>query len=326
MQRKKSVFVVGEHTENPSEGMQVITAATAEALEQNGFSVRRAEAGRPIKTVLLALALRPAAVVFTHGPGRGVLLCSVLLRFANCRCIIWIASRPDLGCVPRLLRNRRSAHLIVANPGDVQFKDYARDARVETRFIGIDTSRFQEFGPWPWPELSPTTSVLLHVGHVRTNRGLSLLREIQRKTADDAQVVVVVGSRFAPDPEELRQLLDAGVMVITGYVPQIGTMYRHAALYIWPVSDADGGAVDLPQSVLEALASGCPVVAVDFGALSHALGDADGVTITNRARFVEEVCSQTATASRARGSGLPEHLRLRQVVEVVAEEILEVVV
>ena len=105
--------------------------------------------------------------------------------------------------------------------------------------------------------------VLLHVGHISPKRNLDALLALRE--IPDAEVVLI-GSTSTPEDEGLRGRLDAGgVRVIREFVP-VEEYYRLADCYVFPVWD-DEGSVEMPLSVVEALASGIPVVSTPFGGL-----------------------------------------------------------
>ena len=117
--------------------------------------------------------------------------------------------------------------------------------------------------------------VLLHVGHVKTDRRLESLIYIARCQRYE---VVVVGSESLSAQGVLRSSLEAaGCRVYTQFVPDIQKIYQAADAYIFPVMPAvEGplfrpreavGSIDLPLSVLEAMACNIPVVTTRYDAL-----------------------------------------------------------
>ncbi len=110
--------------------------------------------------------------------------------------------------------------------------------------------------------------VLLHVGHL--NRGRNLLSMTKFKNDEDILPVVVGSTTVRPHSEIVNALKQAGVKVIHEYQENIEEFYQAADCYVFPIVDPRG-CVQIPLSVLEALACGVPTVATRFEGLPHFL-------------------------------------------------------
>lgn len=124
--------------------------------------------------------------------------------------------------------------------------------------------------------LAEAQRVVLHVGHILPNRNVQTLAALQRTLQGEAQVVVVGSSAFGVDVALVQALKDAGVVVITKYVERIAELYQMADCYVFPVRSAQGS-VEIPLSVLEAMACDLPVVSTPFGELPRLFPAGDGV-------------------------------------------------
>lgn len=133
--------------------------------------------------------------------------------------------------------------------------------------------------------IEPQSRVILHVGHLNRGRNVQALVPLQRP----GQQVVVVGSTSTSQDEELvQELIRAGVRVIREYVPDIAELYQLADCYVFPVR-GETSAIDLPLSVLEAMACDLPVVSTPFGGLA-ALGAGKGLCyVEDESRLGEAV-------------------------------------
>jgi len=278
---------VGEYRDRPAEGMQVVTTALVDGLRALGKEVDVMTPKTLMAWIPLLFLKRAAAVIFTHGPGPGTLLLSGLVKRISAAQIVWLAPRPAVSNASRfllrfahvdsILSSRRTAELdaVLAHSGGRHFPTVH----------GIDLSRFSAEpqraeaackggGGRPF---GPGKPVVLHVGHVKANRGLEQLAVLKEELKETAEVVVLGSPTFPPDEAVMRRLVDAGVQVLVGFVDDLAAWYRLAALYVFPADNDEGGAVDLPLSVLEARACGTPVVTTPYGSLPDVLSGCDGV-------------------------------------------------
>jgi len=145
---------------------------------------------------------------------------------------------------------------------------------------GVDTCRFSPASIDQKLEIRrrlgiPADSpVVLHVGHLAESRNVLLLAKVRQDLGCEA---IVVGSTSTPHNAEVKDLLEAsGVRVFDTYIEEIADIYRAVDCYLFPVHNS-GGAIEMPLSVLEAMACGIPVVSTPFGSLPDWLPPSSGV-------------------------------------------------
>jgi glycosyltransferase involved in cell wall biosynthesis len=317
-----SNYIVADYQPNPSEGMQVISKMLVDGIRAHGQQVTVIRPQMLMRELPRLIARRPERIVFTHGPGNGVVLASTVLRRLTRARIVWVATRPELATVPAWLKGRRTAHSIVCNRERPDLASVAPGAEMLQQFIGIDSARLNTSAPYidPWPEITSLgRPIALHVGHLRRSRGLDLLVDAKRALGDRLEIVVQGSPTFAPDPDVLEELETAGVHVRRGFVADLANLYRASDLYVFPARHEDAGAIELPLGVLEAVACAKPVLTNDFGVLKAALSGVDGVHISNPERFVSDlqaILDDPQGLSR-RPIGLPDHLHAARVMEAV---------
>lgn len=112
--------------------------------------------------------------------------------------------------------------------------------------------------------------VVLHVGHLQTGRGIGVLGQLSGTGA--CQVLLATSSSTEQEDGLRQQLQAAGVTIHSEYLPHIEELYQIADCYVFPVATTDN-AIEVPLSVLEALACDLPVVATRFGGLPDMFGD-----------------------------------------------------
>jgi len=178
------------------------------------------------------------------------------------------ATLAPLGCAPRLIRP------------------------------GIDLQRFCPLPPAERATLrqrygiAPEAYVLLHVGHLNRGRALQTLLPLQG--AAGQQVVIVGSSTTVQDATLVAELRAAGVLVIDQFVLDIAEVYQLADCYVFPAQSACSS-IDVPLSVLEAMACDLPVVSTRLDGLTRLFAAAPGL------RYVEAPDELPAAVAACRG-------------------------
>jgi len=113
--------------------------------------------------------------------------------------------------------------------------------------------------------LSNDKPMALHVGHLRRSRGLEPLADLARSGA--VNVVIIASTSTEPETGVVERLREAGVLVKREFLPHIERWYQAADVYVFPVVDLQGS-IEIPLTVLEAMACGTPVVTTPFGGLT----------------------------------------------------------
>lgn len=112
-------------------------------------------------------------------------------------------------------------------------------------------------------------NIVLHVGHIRKSRNISILKELQ---VNGFQVIVVGSTSMAFEKELANELSECGMIILSDYNPHVEELYQLSDLYVFPVWLPDA-AIEFPLSVLEAMACGIPVLTTRFGALTDVFNE-----------------------------------------------------
>jgi glycosyltransferase involved in cell wall biosynthesis len=115
--------------------------------------------------------------------------------------------------------------------------------------------------------------LVLHVGHINKNRNMQIMGEIQRM--EGFQAVVVGSTTYPEDVKLVKDLQRQGVITMTGYVDQIEEVYQCADCYLFPVF-SEGACIEVPLSVLEAMACNLPIVTTRYGGLAELICEGKG--------------------------------------------------
>jgi len=222
--------------------------------------------------------------------------CATLGSFVRGRALSWQCGAPlallalqvrEYGALARkampmlspeciLVQAQRTAQSLVALGDPVA-------GRVRTLPPAVDLDRFSPASDAERGELRERWGVpqeafvLLHVGHLNAGRGLRDLLMVSRRP--DEQLVVVGSSSTPHDPRLVAELRAQGVRVVDHAVDEIAEVYRLADCYLFPVR-GEVSSIDMPLSVLEAMACGLPVISRPFGALPQTFGEAPGIWFT----------------------------------------------
>jgi glycosyltransferase involved in cell wall biosynthesis len=115
--------------------------------------------------------------------------------------------------------------------------------------------------------------IALHVGHLNIRRNIDTLIPL----AELGYFVIVVGSTSTSHDDELKQsLARPGVRVFSDYIENVEELYQLADCYVFPVKNSTS-AIEIPLSVLEAMACNLPVVTTRFGGLPELFSEASGL-------------------------------------------------
>ncbi|MGB7902611.1 MAG: glycosyltransferase family 4 protein [Halobacteriota archaeon] len=159
-------------------------------------------------------------------------------------------------------------------------------------YSGVDLERFRPIAENDKQELKreygidPEKFVVLHVGSVRKWRNVSHLANIQKEP--DTQVVLVGRATTKNEKDVEQALRRIGMVVTDGYDPNIEKFYGLADCYVFPTTTVVGS-IDVPLSVLEAMAHNLPVVSTRFGGLPRMFGEGNGFFYSDTASFDQTI-------------------------------------
>jgi glycosyltransferase involved in cell wall biosynthesis len=158
--------------------------------------------------------------------------------------------------------------------------------------------------------------IALHIGHISARRNLKLLKRLK---LNGTRLAVVTSTSTLPDPGVREWLRRESVAVIDEYIEEIGEIYRLADCYLFPTLNVKG-AIEIPLSILEAMATNIPVVTTAFGGIPDLFAEGKGLFICGDEGQFARKFAQAMSLERASTRSLVENLTW----DSVAEEILDV--
>lgn len=159
---------------------------------------------------------------------------------------------------------------------------------------GVDTKRFvpvskhRKYQIRSKYELNQDKYVVLHVGSIKRGRNVGKLIPLQSSAC---QVLIVGRSSESHDEVLIRELRAAGCLVLNKYIAQVEEVYALADCYVFPVVYR-ANSIELPLSVLEAMACDLPIVSTSFCALPDYFKGVPGFNFVNSHLEITETVSR----------------------------------
>jgi len=288
------ICLVGDFSGNPDEGMKKVSLELSRRLIMHHEVLLVG----PRKILSRGLWRRvrvfsPDILHYAHGP---TIRSLVSLRFAKCLCgnkpkTVVSATRPYFSRLSRLLVPFVKPDLVLTQ--SLRFERFFETCGCNVSFLpnGVDVEKFrpvlgdEKLRLRRKYDVPPDKFTILHVGHIKANRNLEILERIPSHD-EDVQVIVVGGTSMPMDVKVKDSLERAGCTVWTQYFEDIEEIYQMADCFVFPTRDLVGdqlpteyneiGSIDLPLSVLEAMACNLPVLSTRFGALPRLFEPGDG--------------------------------------------------
>jgi glycosyltransferase involved in cell wall biosynthesis len=157
-------------------------------------------------------------------------------------------------------------------PNGVDIQQFVPITQEEKRAIrtkyGIEVSKF----------------LILHVGPIIQPRNVTTLETLQ----DEETQVLIIG-RNPYDRAVYRSLVAHGCLVWIKHFENIAEIYQISDCYVFPTSPLNTTAsIDIPLSVLEAMACNLPVITTKFGALPRLFGTGNGLFFVEKEEDIKK--------------------------------------
>jgi glycosyltransferase involved in cell wall biosynthesis len=262
---------------------------------------------------VIHIFLRPTLFVLCYA-----LLMKIL--FQRSMIVVSALQPPQISSLFSSLIKVASPHLFIVLSYSTKktLEDYSAKARVLP--CGVDREKFAPVGYDEKFSLRKKYSVpleayvTLHVGHATKGRNLEILRG---QVGNDILVIFVSSKSFSFEKELLEAMTQSGCRIFSEYLERIEEIYQLADCYVFPTQNANN-AVDLPLSVLEAMACDLPVITTRFGALPElfqeddSLHYFDGSSASLHAKIQNLRASQRTSSNREKVIGFDWKVAVRK--------------
>jgi glycosyltransferase involved in cell wall biosynthesis len=250
---------------------------TSGGLDDVEYAIRNLEANRLLLSAQLGVAIRrfrPQAIVYVPTA------CATVWSFARARVLSFYGQGARTALItlqPRLYTalgkwwiRRLSPDLVLAQSRRTAAVLEQLGCRTAILPPAIDVQRFRPASAAEKAALRAVygipaaATVVTHVGHLKGKRSLSRLASLQ--TARNYHMVVVGSSSTEQDEALKGALRGAGTTLIDTYIATIEDIYRLSDVYLF-LAEEHTAAIEVPLSVLEAMACNLPVICTPFGGL-----------------------------------------------------------
>jgi len=127
------------------------------------------------------------------------------------------------------------------------------------------------------------------VGSITSGRNLLGLVKLQNM--DNNQVVIVTNMTFKPDPGVYSYLKSNRCIIFREYFENIQEIYQLADCYIFPTLNSSN-CIELPLSILEAMACNLPVITTRFGAIPRVFSNGGGLFFVNNMNTIPSILQE----------------------------------
>lgn len=262
-----------------------------EGMKNFGKNLNKALSAQGVKTKLFGVSniLTPPALselksfdpdIFQLIPGptlKGLSLLKILGRLFGAKTVV-SATHPHLASQNTTILSQLKPDLMLVQSS--KSEQLFQSAGYETAWLpgGVDTEKFhpvsemrdralrQELG-FPLDE-----RLFLHVGHLKKERNV-----LELDTLAEFGSVIVIGS---PSTKQQTGVIDTlrsqNHHVYTGYIEEIEKYYQATDYYVFPTKGAEHS-IEIPLSVLEAMACNKPILTRRFGGLPDLFDEGNGI-------------------------------------------------
>jgi glycosyltransferase involved in cell wall biosynthesis len=236
------------------------------------------------------LKIRPNVIHYFPGPTvKGMLLFKIIHLLTNSKAVL-SATKPLLPKWFKFIASVLGPDVTIVH--SAKSESYFKSLNYETIFIpnGVDLDKFVP----PLPEqkrllrikygFACEDFIILHVGPVRKGRNQKALVKFSERAT-----VLLIASTSNPSEDRSYSELQGNNRIILWkkYFPKIEEIYSLADVYAFPVFE-DQNSIEIPLSVMEAMACNLPIVSSKYGALERIFSPGEGLFFVDNEDEMDE--------------------------------------
>jgi len=281
------ICLIGDFTQNPDEGMKNLSFYLRSELSRKNQVLSLGPRSIFSRNFWRDMSeFEPEIIHYIHGPSiRSLAMLKLLGRYFKQAKTVASAIHPNFSRWSRRLIPllRPDLVLVQSQKAENFFKCFG----CRTKFFpnGVDLQKYFPISPsekmtlrkkYGLPEHS---FIILHVGHIKKNRNLEILSKLKKQS--DVLVLIVGSPAFPVEASIYGFLKKSGCIIWRKYFNNLEEIYNFSDCYIFPTTDLAGdlssaGSIEMPLSVLEAMACNLPVVSTKFRALPRLFTEGNG--------------------------------------------------
>ena len=278
-----NICFVGHFTQYPDEGVRNVTIQIVKTLEHNGLNVKKIDMSK-ISYWREIKVFRPDIIHFILSPTLSGYIIAKFLSFLHPKAkSIISAIQPNVPNSKFMSLFRPDIVLVQSCESEEVFKSIG--CKILFLPNGVDIDKFKPVDAKTKQELRKKYAlpvdkfVILHVASLKKERNLDIFKKMQQYEENQVMIIGRTGEKVEVDV--MRELQNAGCIVWVKYLPNIEEIYALSDCYVFPTLNRRY-AIEMPLSVLEAMACNLPVISTRFGALPRIFDDGDGLCFVEK--------------------------------------------
>lgn len=297
-----NICLLGEYTGNLDEGMRKVSFHFAKKLSENHHiltvDLRHAGSRQFWKKIR---DFDPDIIHYLHGPSiKSFVFTKFISIFHKDAKVVMSAMRPVIPYMFKVVIPLLKPDIMLTLSPETEQMFTRFRCKTEFLPLGVDLEKFKPVTDKLKKELRRKYGlendkfIILHVGSIKEGRNILLLKKLQ--ISNEYQVLIVGSSSTGIDAAIKEDLIRSGCVVWTEYIKNIEEIYALSDCYIYPTvakydqwGRAIANSIELPLSVLEAMACNLPVISTRFGALPKLFDDRNGLFFFDDTNEIENI-------------------------------------